>query len=71
MRTKLKNLDVSEIHVDLDDVSLIEMRGQKESVAGWVRVLFSMRNGRQVDIKMQVIDYEEVLLLWNPPEATP
>lgn len=66
MRTKLKNVDGPEIHIDLNDISLIEMFGQRDSKAGWVQVKITLKSGQNVEIKMQVIDYDELLQAWNP-----
>ena len=68
MRTKIASIDGPEIHIDLSNVVLIELHGQKSSQAGWVSVRMSMLNGRNVESKMSPADYDLLIEKWITPQ---
>jgi hypothetical protein len=53
--------------VDLEEVTLIEESGNRESVAGWVVATLTMRSGLRIQAKMAPVDVDELMNDWNPP----
>lgn len=69
MKILLKSIDSSELNIELNDVSSIEMFGSRESKSGWVMVAILMRSGVVVpQRKMLLADYEQLVLDWNPAQ---
>lgn len=68
MKIQLKTLEGPTYNIDLDDVSGIEMRGSRESTAGWVIARIIMRSGAAIEnAKMLLADYDKLVADWNPP----
>ena len=73
MKIQLKTIDGPTYNIELDDVSGIEMRGSRDSVAGWVTARLIMRSGAAIDnVKMLLADYDKLVEDWStPPDPVP
>jgi len=57
------------INVDLDDVSIIEEYGQRDSKGGWVEAVITLRAGKELKIKLSRDDMDDLVTTWeNRPE---
>ena len=57
------------INVDLDDVSIIEEYGQRNSRGGWVEAVITLRAGKELRIKLSLTDMDDLVTTWeNRPE---
>jgi len=66
MKILLKSIDSSELNIELNDVSSIEMYGSRESRSGWVTVAILMRSGVMVSQrKMLLADYDQLVIDWS------
>lgn len=65
MKTAIKVIEGPQINIDLSDVTMIEMYGQRDSEAGWVHVKLTIRSGAVVSTKMTPASYDQLLIDWE------
>ena len=53
------------ISIELEDVSMIEEYGDRASVAGWVEVVLTLRNGQSRSIKLSAEDVDGLVADWE------
>lgn len=64
MKTKLQTIDGTDLYIDLADVSMLEMHGQRESKAGWVKIKLTLRSGQVVETKLTPEEYDIIKSKW-------
>jgi hypothetical protein len=53
------------VDVDLSEVAVVNMYGQRTSEAGWVEVNLVLKSGVQISVKMTPDDYDVLLSDWE------
>lgn len=57
------------LSIDLDDVSVIEEFGDRNSSAGWVEAVITLRYGKVLKIKLSYAELDELIADWqNKPK---
>lgn len=51
--------------VDLNDVTLIEEQGSRDSKAGWVSINLTLRSGLRIQAKMAPVDADQLVADWE------
>lgn len=67
MKSSLKSIDGPQVSLDLNDVSMIEQFGQRDSGAGWLQIKLTLKSGRIIELSMLIAEYDKLLTNWNPP----
>lgn len=67
MKSKLVTIEGPEINIDLSEIAMLEMYGQRDSGAGWVVAKITLKSGLTLDPKMSPEEYDKLVLGWNPP----
>lgn len=67
LKIKLKTVTPPEISVDLEQIALIELHGQRDSSSGSITAVLTLRSGAIISALMLPEDYDKLLLDWNPP----
>ena len=53
------------LSIDLDDVSVIEEFGDRNSSAGWVEAVITLRYGKVIKVKLAYSDMDELIADWQ------
>jgi hypothetical protein len=53
------------VNLDLADVSIIEEFGDRNSDAGWVEAVITLRYGKVINIKLGIPDMDQLILDWE------
>ena len=66
MKKTLALTNGQNISMDLDDISMIEQGGQRESQSGELMVNVSLRSGAVIKMKLTTEAYDDLVATWNP-----
>ncbi len=53
------------INIDLDDVSIIEEYGSRDSKGGWVEAVITLRAGKELRVKLSLTDMDDLITTWE------
>ncbi len=69
MKTLLETISGPAISIDISEIAVIEMHGQRDSGAGFVNAHITLKSGATIQAQMTEENYDQLLLDWNQPEA--